>query len=298
MKKLLIIFSIFGVSVAIGLLLFNNIKINQTSPTVLNSIQADKKNLDSSPIKKLNIRKSKTVERNYLSLEDYYKDLNNFINNDVDKKNELCRSKFKQISRDKNFLDKDSDFFKTQEGTEKLMDFFTEIGRISNEGDIADGTIEKIMLSDDWDPLEIKTKMSQSVICQDVNYTNLTHSMIRSLNNKNLKADDRDSMLFMTVFMASAFSGNRRPIEYKFFAMEVLFGLLDNNLIPSKYGEELVSLRQRIIQNVQNFESDFSEKNDKRTNQELLRSYMEYSEDVHTQINEITENIISEMPRS
>ena len=77
-----------------------------------------------------------------------------------------------------------------------------------------------------------------------------------------------------------------------------MFGLLDNNLIPSKYGEELVSLRQRIILNVQNFESDFSEKNDKRTNQELLRSYMEYSEDVHTQINEITENIISEMPRS
>jgi len=298
MKKLLIIFSIFGVSVAIGLLLFNNTKVNQTSPTVLNSIQEEKKSLNSNQMKKLSIRKSKKTQPNDLSLADYYKDLNHFINYGVEKNNEICRSKFKQISRDKNFLDKDSDFFKTQEGTEKLMDFFTELSRISNEGDIADGTIEKIMLSDDWDPLEIKTKMSQSVICQDVNYTNLTHSMIRSFTNKNLKDDKRDSMLFMTVFMASAFSGNRKPIEYKFFAMEVLFGLLDNNLIPSKYGEELVSLRQRIIQNVQNFESDFSEKNDKRTNQELLRSYMENSEDVHTQINEITENIISEMPRS
>ncbi len=297
MKKLLIIFSIFGVSVAVGLLLFNNFAPNQPKLFIKSSKISQFQEPFEKEYKKKKSKINKMRETTGYSLKEYYRDLNDFIKVGTRESDELCQRNLKEISPQKEYLDPSSSFFLDGEGREKSINFIAQLNSVSTRGAIADNSIVKIMETEDWDPLEIKTKMSQSVVCQDVDYTNLTHSLIASLKDKKL---DFKTKLDTTKFLlqtSKAFAGNRDPIEYKFYAMEILFGLLDNELIAKNHGEDLVLLRQQIIRNVQNFESDFSEKNDKRTNQELLRAYSDSADQVSLEIDDLVEAILNELPQ-
>lgn len=302
MKKLLIILSLFGVSVAIGLLLFHNI-----APTSKNSTSYQPQKFQDQVQKKKTVPRKTSAKFEKLKviaegnkgsiLDHYYKNLNNYINDEAIKDDLLCKNKFKEFSVDKDYLDPNSAFFKDGSGIDQFMTFISQLSNISTKGIIVDHSIEQIMLTDHWNPLEIKQKMSQSVVCMDVDYTNLTHAFINTLKNKNITQEHKNQSIKYLLFMSQVFSESRDPIEYQFYSMEILFGLLDNNLIPSTYSEDLVNLRQQIVRTVQNFESDFNERNDKRTNQDLLRGYRDSTNDISFQINDIAESISNEIPQ-
>ncbi len=296
MKKLLLVISLFGISLAFGLLFFESFAPSTTS---------SKKNIVTTnyfakpPSQKNNVIKKsklKAPPKEGYELDDYRKDLNEFIDKKAREVDSLCKKKFTELDLGKEYLDPSSSILKDDRVQEKIISFIIDLNNTSSDGYIADYSIEKIMTFDDWDPLEIKMKMSQSVVCLDVDYTNLTHSLINSLKKIEIDKEKIIDRTRLLVFASMLFAGNREPIEYKFYSMEILFGLLDNELIDRKNAEELTFLREQVIRTVQNFENDFSEKNDKRTNQEILRAYADSNNDIGQRINEIIENITNELP--
>tara|TARA_R110002049_G_scaffold284142_1_gene464697 strand:+ start:214 stop:1140 length:927 start_codon:yes stop_codon:yes gene_type:complete len=299
MKKLLTILTIFGVSVATGLLLFNNQKvvIESVSSNDLKQKTIDLSDKSISSKNRLDSKKKNISSENVSEDKSYVemmREINEYLSQSADRDDAECKSLFNKTTVTKDYIDPKSSFFSTNEGREKSIHFLNQLNNITNRAFVVDYNIENIMSFDNWNPIDIKTKMSQSIICQDVDYTNLTHGFIKSLKDPNIDPAQKQSYLFNLIYLSQSFASSRRPVEYKFYAMEVLFGLMDNELIPKNYNEELVNLRQQVITTVQNFESDFRLSNDARTNRELLRAYKDSNEDIRVEINLLTERLLNE----
>lgn len=299
MKKSWSVIAIVAIALVFGLLvgtkLFNSGNNNDGTVVVVSgSTKSQGKELElnhSNQVSKASLKDQKT------SVQGPVSKLMAIANTNLNGLDKSCEEEFLNIYPTDDFLDQKSDVFSEPQSYElglMLLNKILDTVMVSQE---FDQLSDEIYRQGDFDPNVMRTLMPHGVVCNDVKYTNFMHALVRSLGHSNsLTPELKRKYINNILDMAERFVSGFKRMEYTFSAMEYLYALVDNELIPREYAGELSQIRQDIIRYTSDFEGEYRLENAAEVNRELLRTYRDANELTNESIELLIDRIRADIP--
>lgn len=282
---IIIVFISFGVGLGLFWLL--------PKPEAPKDIQA----VVSNPVVKQEptITPKKAKEKKTLNeVDSLWKELNRMSLENVVEANNACEKEFRAHFPNDDFLDPQSDIFSTNDKIVVALDVANSLTNRIEASTEYFNYIDVVLDDERFNPIEIHELHAKGIVCNEVSYTNFINSIIRNFSRLDIESTSRKEYTSRMLELAGRYVSANQGVEHSFVAMEILFSLVDNEVLSREQIDYMMILRQDILTLVQDFESEFNPSNASDVNRDLLRRYRQSIADTNETIRQLIEKLMSE----
>lgn len=297
MKKSWSVIAIIAIALVFGLLVGRQLFMSEDEGVVTSGKALKKTAADLAQNKVKELPTKKVLEQSLEQPNSALSRLRELAGSELSNLDRNCEQEFQALYPTDDFLDQESDVFSSVQTYDQglmLLAKILDTVSVSREFDVIS---DEVYRQRDFSPNIMRTLMPHGVVCNDVRYTNFMHALVRSLGrDKNLGPETRRRFITQVLDLADRYVSGFKRMEYTFSAMEYLYALADNELIPNEYSSELAQIRQDIIRYTQDFEGEYRLENGDEVNRELLRTYRDANEQTNESIELLIDRIRADIP--
>ncbi|MBH47788.1 MAG: hypothetical protein CME71_06420 [Halobacteriovorax sp.] len=211
--------------------------------------------------------------------------------------NKSCMLALENLFQEKDYIDPNQTALRINGSYNQAVNLLNDILNTVQTSEVIHELNLKLLYNPKTDPQKLQGKMSESTICSDVKITNYTNALIKDIAMAKIDPDERNELTRAFVETAHRYIYSASSVEYTSSAMEILFSLSDNELIPRSNMEELSQLRQSLIGLIQNYESDFRPQGAPLSNLEVMQDFYQELNQLNTSILDVIERLKYEIPK-
>tara|TARA_R110000868_G_scaffold204946_1_gene453124 strand:- start:16210 stop:17124 length:915 start_codon:yes stop_codon:yes gene_type:complete len=211
--------------------------------------------------------------------------------------NKSCMQALGNLFQEKDYIDPNQTALRINGSYDQAVNLLNDILNTVQTSEVIHELNLKLLYNPKTDPQKLQGKMSESTICSDVKITNFTNALIKDIARARMEPDERNELTRKFIDIAHRYLYSASSVEYTSSAMEILFSLSDNELIPRANMEELAQLRQTLIGLIQNYESDFRPQGAPLSNLEVMQDFYQELNQFNTSILDIIERLRYEIPK-
>lgn len=231
------------------------------------------------------------------SMESIWQEYDRLIAEIVFPTNKACMDELTNAFNEKDYLDpKDNNLYRKGAYDQAKYVLNAIVGKIQNILPLHELNLS-LLYNKEVDPLKLKTKMAEGIVCSDVKITNFTNALIKDMARRKLSPEIKSEHTTYLLNISFQYIYSPTSVENTSAAMEVLFGLVDNEFLPRTRTEELSVMRQDLILLVQNYENDFRSENSPELNRQIMQDFYEDLNLFNSSLLELIERLKFELPK-
>lgn len=296
MKRPVLLFTLFFVIVAISI--FSWWRLAQTP--ALDVVLTPETTQPSTPSAQRSVtaRPSKSRARpvarvNTLSSEQLLKKINEIWQEDLAAGDENCMESLENEFPRQEYLDPKSNYFQSTLKLDIANALVSKFYDVIELGRDYDSLVTDLLNKADSDPDQVHELFIKGEICVNPTIQNFQTALAQALGYLPNSAQKQQVIVSLLENVQRPLQ-SRMSIQYTFTTMEVLFSLLDAGVIDASHREQLLLIRQDIMDHLMNFEKNFEARTPKDDKRLLYRDHLIFMTDTNENISLLIDQLSDE----